>query len=42
MKARRNILTFAGILSLLLSPSVFAEDKPKEAAKAAKPAAAMS
>lgn len=42
MKARRNILTFAAVLSLLLSPSVFAEDKPKAAAKAAKPAAAMS
>lgn len=39
MKLRRNILPFAGILSLLLAPAAFAQDKPKEAAKAAAPAA---
>ena len=44
MKSRRSILTFSEILgfvlSLLLSPSAFSEDKPKGAAQAAKPAAA--
>jgi len=39
MKVRRGIPPFAAILSLLLSPSAFAEDKPKPAAA---PAAAPS
>ena len=42
MKLRRRVLPFIEIfsLSLLLSPSAFAEDKPKAAAKPAAPAAA--
>lgn len=35
MKFRRNILSFAGILSLLLIPAALADEKSKEAAKAA-------
>lgn len=44
MKFRRSILPFIGTLSLslLVSPSGFAEEKAKPAAKAAKPAAAPS